>query len=69
MLALVQRCLGHCQPARSCFLKRQGPVPYNSLTGDQRLFSKSTITLAITLFSDGAFPLIFPGGLLTREID
>ena len=28
MLALGQRCLGHCQPARSCFLKRQRPAPY-----------------------------------------
>ena len=28
MLALVQRCLGHCQPARSYFLKRQRPAPY-----------------------------------------
>ena len=28
MLALVQRCLGHCQPARSHFLKRQRPATY-----------------------------------------
>ena len=28
MLALVQRCLDHCQPARSDFLKRQRPAPY-----------------------------------------
>ena len=28
MLALVQRCLDHCQPARSYFLKRQRPAPY-----------------------------------------
>ena len=28
MLSLVQRCLGHCQPARSYFLKRQRPAPY-----------------------------------------
>ena len=28
MFALVQRCLGHCQPARSYFLKRQRPAPY-----------------------------------------
>ena len=25
---LVQRCLGHCQPARSYFLKRQRLAPY-----------------------------------------
>ena len=28
MLALVHRCLGHCQPVRSYFLKRQRPAPY-----------------------------------------
>ena len=28
MLALVQRCLGHCQLARSHFLKRQRPATY-----------------------------------------
>ena len=28
MLTLVQRCLGHCQPARSYFVKRQRPAPY-----------------------------------------
>ena len=63
MLALVQRCLDHCQPARSYFSKRQR---INSLTGDQRLFAKSTMRLALhfTLFSDGAkhrsFPVNFP---------
>ena len=24
----IQRCLGHCQPARYYFLKRQRPAPY-----------------------------------------
>ena len=28
MIALAQRCLGHCQPARSYFTKRQRPAPY-----------------------------------------
>ena len=47
----------------------------NSLTRDQWIFAKSTMTLALhfTLFSDRAktahFLLIFPGGLLTHQID
>ena len=28
MLEIVQRCLDHCHPARSYFLKRQRPAPY-----------------------------------------
>ena len=63
MIALAQRCLDHRQPARSYFSKRQRII---SLTGDQRLFAKSTMRLALhfTLFSDGAkhrsFPVNFP---------
>ena len=46
----------------------------NSLTGDQRLFAKSTIRLVVyfSLFSDGAkhgsFPVNFPKSY-SREID
>ena len=28
MIGLAQRCLGHCQAARSYFSKRQRPAPY-----------------------------------------
>ena len=58
MLALVQRSLDHCTKDRH---------RNNSLTGDQQLFAKSTMRLALhfTLFSDGAkhhsFPVNFPG--------
>ena len=53
MLALIQRCLDHCQPARSFFSAWHR---INSLTGDQRLLAKSIMRLAFhfTLFSDGA---------------
>ena len=71
-LALVQRCLDHCQPARSYFSKHQR---INSLTGDQRLFAKSTMRLALhfTLFPDGAkhrsFPVNFLRSYSSAKID
>ena len=70
MLALIQHCLDHCQPARSYFLKRQRPAPY-SVTGDQQLFAKSTMRLVFhfTLFSDGAKHHSFPTNFPTCETD
>ena len=73
MLALVQRCPDHCQPARSYFFE----MPKNSLTGDQRLFAKSTMRLALHLISlcfqteqnAAHFPLIFPGVIHAKLID
>ena len=61
MLALVQRCLGHCQPARSCFLKRQGPVRINSLIGDQRLFFK------IDNYTRDPFHFVFRRSISVKE--
>ena len=74
-----QCCLDHCQPARSYFWNAKDRHRINSLTGDkgftftgdQRLFAKSTIWLALrfTLFSDGVKHCSFPVNLPTREID
>ena len=71
MLALVQRCLDHCQPARSYFLNAKDQHRINSPTGDQRLFAKWTMTLALhfTLFSDGAKHRSFPSDLSMCKID
>ena len=57
MLALVQRYLDHCQPARSYLLEmpKTGTVLL-LLPEINDFFAKSTMTLALhfTLFSDGA---------------
>ena len=73
MLEIVQRCLDHCQPARSYFSEtpKTGTARINYLTGDQQLFAKLTMRLALhfTLFSDGAKHRLFPVNFSTREID
>ena len=67
ILALVQRCLGHCQPARSYILKRKDRHRINSLTGDQQnrqlgsLGSRSILLCFETEQNTAHFPLIFPG--------
>ena len=76
MLALVQHCLDHCQPARSYLLEmpKTGTVLV-LLPEINDFFAKSTMMLALhfTLFSERAntahFLLIFPGGLPTHQID
>ena len=65
MLALVQRCLGHCQPARHRI---------NSLTGDHPFFlqnrqlgSRSISLCFETEQNTAVFPLIFPGVTYERD--